>query len=176
MSLTLILIEILGFIEVPLVWYLFKRYGKRNVMGEMIAGGIFGLFFEVASEPLWDYHMAVTFYRDTPVVAITGWMVMFTLVVVISQKLYCLALHKTSIQPHDKRIFIFDILAGILVGLPLETFGARAGVWTYRTDLLHWNWNSLIPFFDMPYEVIWCYALLMLIAPTFVRYWESSLE
>ena len=176
MSDTLILIEIFGWIEVPLVWFLFKRYAKRNVLGEMAASCVFGIFFEVVSEPLWDYHMAVTFYRDTPVVAITGWMVMFTLVVVMSEKLYRFALREERIIPYDKRIVLFDILAGIIVCLPLETFGARTGVWTYRTELLKWNWDSLIPVFKVPYEVVWCYALLMLIAPTFVRYWAKSFE
>jgi len=176
MNPTLIVLEVLGWIQAPLLWYLFKRYAKRNVLGELIAGAIFGVFFEVATEALWDYHFQITFYRDTPVGVLTGWMVMFTLVTYISEKLYCRVLRTDHIAPRDKRIFIFDLIAGTIVALPMETIGAKLGVWTYRTDLLKWDWNHLVPFFNMPYEVISGYCLVMLIAPTFVRYWEKSFE
>jgi hypothetical protein len=176
MNTTLTVLETIGWLQVPLVWYLFKRYAKRNVAGELISGAIFGVFFEMTTEPLWDYHFAITFYRDIPVGVVTGWMVMFTLVVFISEKLYCFVLHKEHIVPRDKRIFIFDLIAGTLVALPMETIGAKLGVWTYRNDLLKWDWNTLIPFFNMPYELIMGYSLVMLIAPTFVRYWEKSFE
>ena len=34
----LILLELYLFAQVPLTWYLFRRFAKRNVLGEMIAG------------------------------------------------------------------------------------------------------------------------------------------
>lgn len=172
----LILLEVWGlFFQAPLVWWLFRRYGRRNVTGEMIAAAIIGVVWEISTEPLWDYHFKVNFYRDAPVAVITGWMVMLTLIVCLSEKLYDLVLRKKGIVPGDKRIFIFDIISAMIVALPMETAGAKLGVWTYRQDLLKWDWG-FIPLFNMPYELMFGYSLLMLIAPTFIRYWEKPFE
>lgn len=172
---TLLLLEIWGFLQVPVVWWLFRRYARRNVAGEMLAGAIVGIFWEISTEPLWDYFFKVTFYRDAPVAVITGWMVMFALITFVSEKLYKLFLRKPAIAPRDKRIFFFDVLAAALVSLPMETLGAKLGVWRYRQDILNWDWG-FIPFFNMPWEIMFGYSLLMLVAPTFVRYWEGAFE
>ena len=174
MNVSLYFLEALG-LSLPLVmWLVFRRYG-RNVTGEIIAGAIVGVVWEIATEPLWDYHLNLTFYRDIPVAVIAGWSFMLTLVPFLSEKLYCLVLRRAALAARDKRIFIFDIVSAALVCLPLETLGAKTGVWTYRQDLLQWHWG-LIPLFNMPYELLFGYSLLMLIAPTFVRYWERSFE
>jgi len=175
MNTQLILIEIFSFVQIPLYWWLFKKFANRNVLGDMIAGTMIGCFIEFATEPLWDYHFAITVYKDTPLSVVLGWGVMFTLVVFLSEKLYCWILQKKSIVPYDKRIFIFDVLGAVLIGFPLETIGLKAGVWDYRYDILDWNWGT-VPFFNMPYEALVGYALLMLIAPTFVRYWQAAFE
>lgn len=172
---TLIVCEIVGFIQAPLVWYLYKRYAGRNMAGEMIASAIVGVVWEIATEPLWDYNFVVTYYRDCPVAGLTGWMIMFPTVVYFSERFYCAVLKKDKLLSHDRRIFIFDVITAALVCLPLETAGAKLGVWTYRQDLLKWDWG-FIPFFNMPWEIIFGYSLLMLIAPTFVRYWEKDFE
>jgi hypothetical protein len=176
MNSTLIMLEIWGFLQVPIMWYIFKRYAKRNVIGEIVASGIVGVFWEVSTEPLWDYHFLINFHKDIPITAITGWMVMLTLVIFLSEKIYCFLFKKTSIEPRDKRIFMIDIFSAFIICLPFETVGYKLGVWTYRQDLLHWDWGHLIPFFNMPYEILSGYALVMLVAPTFVRYWEKSFE
>lgn len=175
MDKTLILLEIIGFIQAPVLWFLFKKYGKRNVLGEMIAAAIVGIFWEIATEPLWDYNFKITFYRDVPVGVITGWMIMLTLVPIVSEKLYCLILRKEKLKEKDKRIFFFDIITAIFICLPMEAIGAHFKVWTYNTDILGWNWG-IIPFFNLPWELMMGYSLLMLIAPTFVRYWQEEFE
>jgi hypothetical protein len=171
----LALLEIWGFLQVPVVWWLFRRYARRNVTGEMIASAIVGVFWEISTEPLWDYHFRVTFYRDIPVAVICGWMVMLTLITFVAKKMYCAVLGLREIRTRDKRIFIFDIIAAGLIALPMETAGAKLGVWTYRQDLLQWHWG-LIPFLNMPWEIMFGYSLLMLVVPTFVRYWEAAFE
>ena len=172
----MILLEIFLFLQIPLTWYLFKRFAHRNVIGEMIAGTMVGAFNEFATEPLWDYHLHVTIYKgNTPLAVVLGWGVMFTLVTFISEKLYCAFLNKPRIAPRDKRIFLFDVVSAAIVAFPLETLGVKAGIWTYRYDRLQWDWGT-VPFFNMPYEALFGYILLMLVAPTFVRYWEKSFE
>ncbi len=175
MSKTLIVLEIIGFVQAPLLWWLFKKYAKRNVLGELIAAGIVGVFWEIATEPLWDYNFRINFYRDTPAAVITGWMIMLTLVPIISEKLFRLVFKKDPIADKDKRIFLFDIVTAIFICLPMEAVGAHFGVWTYNIDVLGWDWG-IIPFFNLPWELIMGYSLLMLIAPTFVRYWQGEFE
>lgn len=171
----LLLLETWGFLQVPVVWWLFRRYAHRNLGGEMLAAAIVGVMWEMATEPLWDYHFRVTFYKDAPVAVITGWMVMLPVIVVLSEKLYRFFLRRELLDRRDKRIFFFDVISAALVALPMETIGAKLGVWSYRQDILRWDWG-LIPFFNMPWEIMAGYSLLMLIVPTYIRYWERSFE
>jgi hypothetical protein len=172
----LIILEIWSYLQIPLYWYLFKRFAKRDIVGDLIAGTMIGCFIEFSTEPLWVYHFKITIYKhNTPLSVVLGWGVMFTLVVFLSEKLYCKFLKQPSIIPYDKRIFLFDVLAGVMIGLPFETLGLKSGVWDYRYDILQWNWGEVL-FFHMLYEALFGYALLMLIAPTFVRYWQAAFE
>lgn len=171
----LVLLEAVLYLQIPLVWYLFRRFARRNVTGEMIAGAMIGAFNEFATEPLWDYHLHLNVYKDTPLAVVLGWGVMFTLVTFFSEKLYCAFLKKPGIEPRDKRIFFFDVAAAAAVAFPLETLGLKLGIWTYRYDRLAWDWGT-VPFFNMPYEALVGYILFMLITPTFVRYWERPFE
>ena len=171
----MILWEIWSYLQILLVWYCFRKFAKKNVLGDIIAGALLGLMIEFISEPFWDYHFAITIYKDIPLSVPFAWGMMFTLVTFTSKKLYCRILKKTAIVPYDKRIFLFDVLAGVCIGLPMETLGFKTGIWDYRYEILEWNWGN-VPFFDMPYEALAGYALLMLVAPTFVRYWQSAFE
>ncbi|MFA6434772.1 MAG: hypothetical protein WCW52_08750 [Elusimicrobiales bacterium] len=171
----LVIIEALLYLQIPAVWYLFRRFAGRNVTGEMTAGVMIGVFNEFATAPLWDYHLRLNIYKHTPLAVVLGWGVMFTLVTFISEKLYCFFLGKAVIEAKDKRIFIFDVISGALVAFPLETLGVKLGVWSYRYEILQWDWG-MVPFFKMPYEALVGYSLFMLIGPTFVRYWEKALE
>jgi len=168
----LMLWEIWSYVQIPVVWWLFKKFGKRNVAGSLVAGAIIGCFLEFATEPLWTYHFRFTIYKDIPPGVILGWGVLFTLVTIASEKMYMKALHVTSVRPNDKRIFLFDVIAACVVAFPMETIGLKQGVWDYNYDILQWNWGT-VPFFHMPYEAVLGYALLMLVAPTFVRYWRG---
>lgn len=168
----LILWEIWSYLEVPVIWWLYKRYGKKNVAGSMVAGAIIGCFLEFATEPLWTYHFKFTIYKDTPPGIILGWGVLFTLVTTASEAIYKRALHLSSVIPHDKRIFLFDVLCASIIALPMEAIGLHSGVWDYNYTILNWTWGT-IPLINMPYEALVGYALLMLVAPTFVRYWRG---
>src|SRR5262245_24482651 len=107
--------EIFSYVQIPLYVFLFWKFAKRNVVGDIVAGSIIGCFIEFATEPLWDYHFKITVYRDTPLSIILGWGVMFMLVCFISEKLYTWLLRKPSIDMYDKRIFLFDVLGAVLI-------------------------------------------------------------
>jgi hypothetical protein len=171
----LILMEIWSYAQLPLTVYLFKKFANRNVIGDMIAGTMLGCFIEFATEPLWDYHFRFTVYKDIAPSIVLGWGQMFAVVVFASEKLYMKLLKKPQVEPYDKKIFIFDVIAAVVIAVPLEKFGLAMGVWDYRLDLLNWNWGTM-PFINMPYEAVFGYALLMLVGPTFVRYWQGSFE
>lgn len=171
----LILWEIWAYVQVPLVWWLFKKYGKRNVVGELVAGSIIGVFLEFSTEPLWTYHFKFTVYKDIPPAIILGWGVLFLFVTTASEWLYKKILKKPALEPHDKKIFLFDVVCATLIAFPMETIGLKSGVWDYNYGILQWNWGY-VPFFKMPWEAVVGYALLMLIAPTFIRYWEGTFD
>jgi len=171
----LILFEVWSYLQIPVAWYAFRKFAKRNVAGAILSGTIVGLCNEFITEPFWNYHFRITIYKDIPLSVPFAWGVMFALVVFLSEKLYCWILRKESIQPYDKRILLFDVVGAVVIGLPFETIGVKTGVWDYNYELLQWNWGT-IPFFHMPYEALVGYILMMLVAPTFVRYWQSSFE
>ncbi|MCM2268150.1 MAG: hypothetical protein NDI60_10310 [Elusimicrobiales bacterium] len=169
----LIVLEILMYLQVPLVWYLFRRYGGRDVSGSMLAGLLIGVFNEFATEPLWDYHLRLTFYKDAPVAILLCWAVMFTAVVNISSWLYRRTLKLPAVDPGDKRILLFDVAAAVIIAFPMETFCLKLGIWTYRLDKLNWDWGT-IPLLGMPWEALAGYCLFMLIGPSFVRAWQEQ--
>jgi len=168
----LALLEAASFAAVAGTWLAFRRLANRGVTGDLAAGAAFGAYIEFATAPLWDYHYRITVYKDTPLAVVLGWGVMFTVVVYLSEKMYCLVLRKESVPMFDKRILLFDVAGAVLIGLPIEWLGLRLGIWSYRHDLLGWDWGS-IPLFGMPLEALFGYALLMFAAPTFVRCWEG---
>lgn len=171
----LALLEAWFYLQIPVTWYAFRRFGKRNVLGELIAGTMIGCFIEFATEPLWDYHFRFNLYKDVPPCIILGWGVMFTLVVVLSEALYKAVLRKDRVNPTDKRIFLFDLVGAVMVAFPIETIAMKLGVWDYNYHILNWNWGE-VPFFKMPYEALFGYCLLMLVGPSFVRCWEKPFE
>ncbi|MFA6092251.1 MAG: hypothetical protein WCU88_01705 [Elusimicrobiota bacterium] len=171
----LILWEVWSYAQVPLFIYLFRRFFKRNIAGDILAGIMIGVFIEFSTEPLWLYHFKLTYYKDTPISVPLGWGVMFAQICFLSEKLYCFLLKKDRIIPGDKRIFIFDVLGGALLGFPFETIGHHAGIWDYNYKVLGWDWGT-VPFFGMPYEALVGYMLLMLTAPSFVRQWQGFFE
>lgn len=167
--------EIWAYLQLLVVWYCFKRFAGRNVAGDIIAGSLIGFMLEFITEPFWNYHFRITIYKDIPLSVPFAWGMMITLVTFLSEKLYCRSLGKKEIDIYDKRILFFDVLAGVLIGFPMETIGIKTKIWDYRYDLLNWNWGNA-PLFNMPYEALAGYALLMLVSPTFVRYWQGSFE
>jgi hypothetical protein len=171
----LLILEIWFYLQVPLTWYAFKRFAKRDVLGELLAGTIIGCFIEFVTEPLWNYHFRFTIYKDVAPCIVIGWGVMFTLVVSFSEKLYKTFLRTDKVVMTDKRIFVFDVIAAAVVAFPIETIALKLGVFDYNYNLLKWNWGE-VPFFKMPYEALFGYCLLMLIGPTFVRCWEKPFE
>ena len=168
----LVLWEIWSYLQIPVVWWMFWKFAHRKVGGSMAAGAIIGCFLEFSTEPLWNYHFRFTIYKDIPPGVILGWGVLFTLVTFASEKMYMKILKVPGVIPHDKRIFLFDVVAAIAIAFPMETIGLKQGVWDYNYDILKWNWGT-VPFFHMPYEAVLGYALLMLVAPTFIRYWRG---
>ena len=122
-----------------------------------------------------DYHFKITIYKDLPLIIPFAWGMMFALTTYLSEKLYSRLFHKTSVLLHDKRILILDLLIGLCVGFPLETVGTHAGVWNYNATAIGWTLGT-IPLFQMPWETLISYALIMLIGPTFVRYWQAAFE
>lgn len=167
--------ELWSYAQVPLFWWLFRRFLRRDISGELVAGTLFGVYIEFATEPLWDYHFAITFYRDIPPSVPLGWGVMFSLVAFVSEALFCRLRPGARTDRADRRLLACDALAGVLVGVPLEWMGKSAGVWDYNTDVLGWEWGAL-PGVGLPYEALAGYALLMLIGPSFVRHWRRGLS
>lgn len=170
---SLILWEIWAYLHIPLYWYLFRKLAKRNVIGDIIAGTLVGLFIEFSTEPLWNYHFKFVLYKDVPLAVPLGWGMLLTLITFFSEKLYCWTLKKESVKSNDKRILIFDAVGAALIGFPLETMALKSGLWDYRMDILQWNWGT-VPFFNMPYEALVGYMLLMLVAPSFLRHWREA--
>ncbi len=163
------ILEIFYFLQPPLVWWLFRRFARRNVFGHMLAGVMIGAFNEFATAPLWDYHLKINIYKDTPLAVVLGWGVMFALVVFISEKVYAFVFKK-PVELRDPRVLLCDLAAAVVIALPLEAIAMKSGVWDYRYDLLGWDWGT-IPLINMPWEALFGYCLLMLVGPSFVRLW-----
>jgi hypothetical protein len=171
----LVLLEIGAYALVFFAWFFFRRFLHRNITGDILVGAFIGTFTEFISEPLCNYHLTLTFYKDIPLVVPLAWGMMYAMAVYVSEKLYSFATGLHVIKPGDKRIFLFDVLGGVLVGFPLETAGTWLKVWEYNSNVVNWN-LGLVPLLGMPWETLIAYGLLMLTGPTVVRYWQGSFE
>ncbi|MCB4757028.1 MAG: hypothetical protein LHV69_08410 [Elusimicrobia bacterium] len=170
-----ILWEIVSYLTVFAVWLFFRRVLKRNITGDILIGTVFGVFSEFFTEPFVNYHFKLTFYKDVPVVIPIAWGMMFAMTAYVSERLYSFFLKRRKIVAQDKRILVFDVIAGLLVGFFLETVGSQARLWEYNSLAIGWNLGT-IPFLNMPVETLIAYALIMLVMPTVVRYWHGSFE
>lgn len=171
---SLVLWEAWAYVHVPLVWWAMRRFARREVSGEIAAGTLLGFYIEFATEPLWDYHFAINFYKDAPLAVPLGWGAMFALVTFLSEKLLRRLHPEAPLERADRRMLLCDAAAGFLIGVPLEWIGLRSGVWRYNAEILGWDWGA-VPGLGFPYEALLGYILLMLVAPSFVRYWRREL-
>lgn len=165
--------EIWSYAQVPLVWLAFRRWAGRDVSGELLAGALFGAYIEFSTEPLWNYHFRLTVYKDIPLSVPLGWGVMFAQSCALSEFLYRRLLGAAPAHD-DPRLLLCDAAAGVLVGVPLEAIGHAAGIWDYNFGVLGWTWGRM-PLTGLPYEALAGYAMLMLVAPSFVRRWRDGL-
>jgi len=166
--------EISSFLQLPIMWALFRKFGKVDVLRPMLAGAIVGCFIEFSTEPLWAYHYRINVYKDVPLAVVLGWGFLLTLVTQASEVLYRWVVDRVGSSREWYRV-VCDVCAGVAVALPLEAIGLKNGIWDYNYVALQWTWGTL-PLIEMPYEALMGYALLMLIGPTYVRYWSRPLR
>ena len=156
---------------------LFLGLAHRNILGDIIAGTVFGFFWEFSTARFWDYRLGWKLPWGTPPAVIINWGVLFAVVVFLSERLYKSMFHRAQVELHDPRIFLTDVVAGLCVGCPAEWLGLYRGLWTYKDCPSCWSgWGPKVPILGLPSDIFIGYALMMLVAPTFVRYWQGALH
>src|SRR5437016_206357 len=106
----LLLWEIWSYAQIPVFWLLFRRWAKRDIAGDIVAGTLFGLYIEFSTAPLWTYHFKLTFYKNIPYSVPLGWGFMFALAVFVSEKLYLGLSRRKEVDARDIRILACDVV------------------------------------------------------------------
>lgn len=165
--------EFASYLPAPLLWFLFRRFAARDISGDLICGAMIGAYVEFAAEPLWDYHFRFVIYKDVSLSVLLGWGVLFALARALSEGLHRRAAGVRSVDPFDRRTFLFDGLAGLALLVPIRLIGALSDAWDYNLDVLRWTWGRA-PLLDIPFEALLSYLLLMTTAPVFLRSWGGG--
>jgi hypothetical protein len=165
-------LELVSFVVPVAVWLGFHLVLKRNVLGDMIAGFVVGCFVELFTASYWNYHFAITVYKDLPLCVLLGWGMMFALGAYVSELLYRWWTKRSQIAPDDPRVLVTDILGGLVIVVPAEVVSLRSGIYEYNYSVLEWTPHQ-VPVLDLPYMAFVCYAFLLVIGLTFVRTWRN---
>lgn len=166
--------ELSTLVAVLLIFPIFFRIFRKNIIGEFIAGVVLGIFFEIATEPVWDYHLTWYLYKDVSPIIMLGWGVSFTILVKLSDWFYKKVYHKKQVNLFDLRLFASDLIVGTTWLTAVELFGINVlHGWNYSPEL---GWHIMIPIINFPLEAVLALALFSLVMPTFVRHWQKKLD
>jgi hypothetical protein len=164
--------ELLTLLSLALSWLAFAKIFKRPFWRYWAPGILLGLTVEVITEPEWNYSLQLYLYRDVSVAVIAGWGIMFSWLVMLSDRLYTrwFAPASPGAKPGIK-ILLTDLVVGIPLLLMNELFGMHVlKIWTY-SEILHWD--TMIPVIQYPLEGLGALVLYVITVPAIIRWWKG---
>ncbi|MFH0868902.1 MAG: hypothetical protein V1839_01605 [archaeon] len=114
-------------------WY--GYYGKKSYLPAYLAGMAYGLFWEIATEPLFNYTGAfnVFIWKDIPLAIIIGWGASIAGFQILSDFVHS----KYKIKFNTLKSLAADALVAGLFGFAMEYLGSHNLVmWTYPATSL----------------------------------------
>jgi len=161
-----------------LIWLFFKFALKQDLIEEFFMGWMFGIQWEIMTEPYWTYlpgklNILVWAGKDIPLLALAGWGPAFTLAILLSEalgkRLFGLNLRKIVF---DWRTLVLDAVGIQVVGSLLE--------WFYGIKLHCWDYNIDFGIGKSPLGLGWeihiGYMIVMFWYGTTFRVWKLKLE
>jgi hypothetical protein len=164
--------EIFVIVETAIVFGLFFVLGK-SIWRQWIAGVVLGILFELLTEPYWNYHLSFYLFRDLSPIIMLGWGSSFVLVVNFSEWIYKRIFKRKRVDIFDRRLFITDFLASLVVLTAMEYVGVNIlHGWDYNSAVL--GWQIMIPYLNLPLEALFGLAIVAFMLPTYVRHWGQK--
>lgn len=160
------------------IWIIAMVIFKRDLTEEYLMGIIFGIQWEFLTEPYWTYlpnkfNVLAWSGKDIPLLALIGWGAVFTLAVILSNKIGKAIFKLTPKQfIFDWRVLLCDAIAIQLIGSFAEwLFGIRFHCWDY--NLTFGLGKSPL---GLGWEVHVGYMIVMFWYGTTFRVWKLKLE
>jgi len=172
------LYELSPILGAVVTWLFFKLVLKQDLIEEFFMGWIFGIQWEIMTEPYWTYlpgKFNILFWpgKDIPLLGLAGWGPAFTFAILLSEaigkRLFGLNLRKIVF---DWRTLVLDAVGIQVVGSLLE--------WFYGIKLHCWDYNINYGIGKSPlglgWEIHFGYMIVMFWYGTTFRVWKMKLE
>lgn len=112
-----------------IIVFLYSYHSKKSYLPAYLVGIIFGLFWEVATEPLFNYqNFAFYIWKDVPLAIILGWGVSIAGFKIISDLIHS----KYKIKFNTLESLAIDLLVAGILGVSMEFLGSHNfAIYTY---------------------------------------------
>lgn len=130
-----------------IVIYLVGREIKKNMIGKIIMGTIFGFFIEMSTSPMFVYDTdKLTWYfvvgnEEIVIGILLAWACVLSVAATATE-----SLQRKILKREDNISYYFcGILSMLIFGLPLEFVGYNIGLWKYA------SMENVSKIFDLPW-------------------------
>ncbi len=165
--------ELLTVLAFAFSWWFFSRMLHLSFLKTWVPGFLLGAAVEIMTEPEWTYTMQCYIWRDVSPFVMMGWGIMFSWMILFSDKLYRTFFHVTMSEraPQDPRLWLTDVLVGLPFFLGNELFGLHIlKSWKYNAVL---QWTTMLPGINYPLEGLVAILFFSLGLPAAVRFWKG---
>ena len=149
-----------------------KKFFKKDLTGELVAGVSLGLFWEILTNDEWNYDTSrmISFYigkAEIPLEILMGWSL------VLAGSILATEIMQRKLKWHGKlSFFVLGLISIFVLGFATEVIGVNTGLWNYPDNRGVYTIGSLI----LPNRVVggWMYFGILFL--TVIKFYEHVLE
>jgi len=143
------LLTVSGIVCLIVIYFIGKKI-KKNIIGKIIMGVIFGLFIEMSTSPMfiYDTNKLTWFFiignEEIVVGILLAWGCVFSVAATVTE-----LIQSDILKRNDNISYYFLALISMLIfGLPLELIGHSVGMWRYSCM------EHVPKFFNVPWPAV----------------------
>lgn len=159
-------------ISIVILYFISKKFWKKDLTGELIIGFFLGLFWEILTNEAWNYDVSrmITLYvgkAEIPLEIVMGWSF------VLATSVLATELMQKKLKWHGKvSFFVLGIVSIFLIGFATEVIGINTNVWTYPDNRGVYQFGPVL----LPLRVAFGWMFFGVIFLTTIKYYHHVIE